>query len=231
MEPSGWWWVVTTAPWLTRRRRRAATVASRPPSSPMATRWPARVRGPWRSRSRSRTEVTSSVSSCRVPNPRSSATVEAPAIPSTAVRRCAGTRPGPPRSGRRRSRRPDRCRTQGAQPLLQLSDIVAPEHGRPAVEEPVSEPPTGLDQGRPGLGPQTPSTRRPRRYWKASTAALVPTPKVPDASIPVEKPRRSSRRWTSATGALVPDLQPDVGPRLTLDPGGPAAGRAPPAPL
>ena len=41
---------------------------------------------------------------------------------------------------------------QGAQALLQLGDVVTPQHGSPAVEEAVTHPETGLHQGVPGLG-------------------------------------------------------------------------------
>jgi hypothetical protein len=34
---------------------------------------------------------------------------------------------------------------------LQLRYVVTPQHGRPAVQEAVTEPKTGLDQGVPGL--------------------------------------------------------------------------------
>jgi hypothetical protein len=35
---------------------------------------------------------------------------------------------------------------------LQLRHVVTPQHGGPAVEEAVTQPETGLDQGIPGLG-------------------------------------------------------------------------------
>ena len=41
---------------------------------------------------------------------------------------------------------------QRAQALLQLGHVVTPQHGGPAVEEAVTQPETGLDQGVPGLG-------------------------------------------------------------------------------
>ena len=41
---------------------------------------------------------------------------------------------------------------QRAQALLQLRHVVTPQHGGPAVEEAVTQPETGLDQGVPGLG-------------------------------------------------------------------------------
>ncbi len=46
--------------------------------------------------------------------------------------------------------------TQGAQALLELGDVVPPQHGRPPVEEPVTESVPGLDQSRPGLRPTHP---------------------------------------------------------------------------
>jgi hypothetical protein len=35
---------------------------------------------------------------------------------------------------------------------LQFSHVVTPQHGGPAVEEAVTQPKTGLDEGVPGLG-------------------------------------------------------------------------------
>ena len=46
---------------------------------------------------------------------------------------------------------PARVEAQAAQALLQLGDVVTPQHGRPAVEEAVTQREAGLDQGVPGL--------------------------------------------------------------------------------
>ena len=40
---------------------------------------------------------------------------------------------------------------EGAQALLELGDVVTPEHRGPAIEEAVAQPEPGLDQGAPGL--------------------------------------------------------------------------------
>ena len=40
---------------------------------------------------------------------------------------------------------------EGAQALLQLGHVVTPQHRGPAVEEAVTQPETGFDQGVPGL--------------------------------------------------------------------------------
>ena len=40
-----------------------------------------------------------------------------------------------------------------AQALLELGDVVTPQHRGPAVQEAVTQPKTGLDQGVPGLRP------------------------------------------------------------------------------
>ena len=47
---------------------------------------------------------------------------------------------------------PPGVEAEGRQASLQVSDVVAPEHGLAEIEEPVSQPEAGLDQGRPGLG-------------------------------------------------------------------------------
>ena len=47
---------------------------------------------------------------------------------------------------------PPGVEAEGAQALLELGHVVAPEHRGPAVQEAVAEPETGLDQGVPGLG-------------------------------------------------------------------------------
>ena len=66
---------------------------------------------------------------------------------------------------------------EGAEAPLELGDVVAPEHRAAEVEQPVARAVARPRPGRPRSGgPQTPSTRRPRRYWKASTAARVPAP-------------------------------------------------------
>ena len=46
---------------------------------------------------------------------------------------------------------PARVEAQRAQALLQLRHVVAPQHGSPAVQEAVTDPKTGFDQGVPGL--------------------------------------------------------------------------------
>ena len=43
-----------------------------------------------------------------------------------------------------------------AQALLELGDVVTPQHRGPAVQEAVAQPETGLDQGVPGLGAADP---------------------------------------------------------------------------
>ena len=45
---------------------------------------------------------------------------------------------------------------QRAQPLLQLGDVVTPQHRGPAVQEAVAQPETGLHQGVPCLHPADP---------------------------------------------------------------------------
>jgi hypothetical protein len=47
---------------------------------------------------------------------------------------------------------PARVKAERAQPLLQVGDIVAPLHGRTAVEEPIPDAKACLNQGVPGLG-------------------------------------------------------------------------------
>jgi hypothetical protein len=45
-----------------------------------------------------------------------------------------------------------RCiEAQGAQALLELGDVVTPQHGGPAVQEAVAQPETRLDEGVPRL--------------------------------------------------------------------------------
>ena len=46
---------------------------------------------------------------------------------------------------------PARIEAEGAQALLQFRHVVTPQHGSPAVQEAVTHPKTGLDQGVPGL--------------------------------------------------------------------------------
>ena len=115
-------------------------------------------------------------------------------------RRCAGTRRARATSGRRRCRPPGRCRSPGCTAAAAgrrrrrpaASGCGGRGSGRPAGNRP-----------RPGRstsgGPQMPSTRRPRRCWKASTAARVPAPKTP---VGVEERAaaedgRSGRCWMS----------------------------------
>ena len=69
---------------------------------------------------------------------------------------------------------PPGVESEGAQTLLELGHVVAPEHGGPAVEEAIAKLGPASTRADQVCGPQTPSTRRPRRYWKASTAARVP---------------------------------------------------------
>ena len=97
---------------------------------------------------------------------------------------------------------PTGVEAEGAEPLLQLGHVVAPQHGRPPVEEAVPERAPGLDQGRPGLGaadavdPQAPAVlegldggpgagpvvpRTRRRRWRSRGARGVAARRPPAA--------------------------------------------------
>ncbi|HZQ27151.1 MAG TPA: hypothetical protein VFA94_05575 [Acidimicrobiales bacterium] len=51
---------------------------------------------------------------------------------------------------------PPGIEAERAQPALQVGDVVAPQGGIAAVEQPVAEPVAGLDQRRPRLLPADP---------------------------------------------------------------------------
>jgi hypothetical protein len=51
---------------------------------------------------------------------------------------------------------PTGVEAEGAQALLQLRHVVAPQHGGPAVQEAITQPKTGLHERVPGLGAADP---------------------------------------------------------------------------
>ncbi len=62
---------------------------------------------------------------------------------------------------------PSGVEAEGGEASLQVSDVVAAQHGPTEIEEPVSQSQPGFDQGRPGLGaahavdPQAPAVLEP----------------------------------------------------------------------
>ena len=100
---------------------------------------------------------------------------------------------------------PPGVEAEGTQTLLELGDVVAPQHRGAAVEEAVAQLAPGLDQGRPGLWPA--------HAVDPETPAILerldggPGP-GPGSALLVDAGREAealSRRWTSATaGPLSP---------------------------
>ena len=118
----------------------------------MATWRPRRVGGASRRAARARTEETSSGSWWRLSS-RSSSREGGPA--DDAVDGQAGVAlelgQGPHGGVAEDAVHPPGVEAERAQALLQLGHVVTPQHGGPAVEEAVTQPETGLDQGVPGL--------------------------------------------------------------------------------
>jgi len=63
---------------------------------------------------------------------------------------------------------------EGAQPSLQVGDVVAPERGIAPVEQPVAEAIPGLDQCRPRLLPADPVDAQAARGLEGATRRLGP---------------------------------------------------------
>ena len=203
---SGWCSSLTWIPARVRRRRRAPATLPSPPPSPTATWRPRRLRGVSRSAARARTdgdqlglvvaapEARRARGGWRRPrcrrrggpalrwNSPSARAVASPKMPSTRSvskprlhRRCCSSATSSPRSiGVRRYKKRSPSRKPASTRVFQV------------------------------WGPQTPSTRRPRRRWKASTAARVAGPKS-------RRRRRGSRgRRSDGAGRRRPR---DRGPR------------------
>ena len=210
------------APQRGRRWRRG-----RPPR-----RWPPAGRAgcaaPGASCSRSRTEVTSSVSSWRVPNRSSSPTVDGPGdAVDRQARRCAGTRPARPRSGRRRCRRPGRCRIRGRRAVA-----AARRRRRRGAWGCAGRGSGRRGAARPRPGPPRSGGRTRRRpAGPAGTGRPRPRPGSRRRSSP---PGRRRSRSPGARAALevgdrgpsVPDLEADLAVRAHRPTRCPAARRA-----
>ena len=220
---------MTWAPVATRGRRTAATRTSSPPSSPMAIRRPSSVRGARRSRSRSRTVLTSSGSPWRGVTRRSSRNVDAPRMPSTG-------RPGVALEVGQGLRaevaedavHPTGVEAEGRQASLQVGDVVAAQHGPAEVEEPVPEAQARPRPERPRSGGRT----RRRPAGPGGTGSPRPRPWSRRRRPRRRRARRAgstraSRRCRSATASpLSPEARGRLSPGSTGTPAAPG-GAAP----
>ena len=154
-----------------RRRRRppasarptASASAPRPPVSPMQIRRPSSRWRASRIASSSRTTATVGAcvgAACHSPQRRDRVGPHTPSAVMAVLRwKCSSASFGP---GPEDAVDPAGVEARGAEVSLELGDVVAAQHRRGDIQQPVAEPVAGLDQRRPGLLPQTPSARRPR---------------------------------------------------------------------